>query len=116
VVADRLGIIGWGEVRPKADNTTVEGRNQNRRVVVVVMSNRPTPKRDQSDPRQVAEVAALEKPAAATVDALPTVRVQATGTVSDATPPREAGKPEHSASTPLADAQPDSSRRASSTR
>jgi len=37
VAPDRLGIIGWGEVRPLATNDTAEGRNQNRRVLVVVM-------------------------------------------------------------------------------
>ncbi|MDE2247673.1 MAG: flagellar motor protein MotD [Xanthomonadaceae bacterium] len=32
----RLGIVGWGDVRPIADNSTAEGRNHNRRVLVVV--------------------------------------------------------------------------------
>jgi chemotaxis protein MotB len=127
VVADRLGIIGWGEVRPKADNATVEGRNQNRRVLVVVMSNRTAPKRDQSDPQRVAEIAALEKPPTPAADVLPTVRVQGTGSVPpavtrngaapDATLPDAADKPERSASVPPSDRQADGmSRRATSTR
>ncbi|MBP1473401.1 flagellar motor protein MotD [Frateuria sp. MAH-13] len=41
----RLGIIGWGQFRPAADNTTVEGRNRNRRVLVVVLSDHATPTR-----------------------------------------------------------------------
>jgi chemotaxis protein MotB len=36
VSPDRLGIVGWGEVRPIADNSSAEGRNQNRRVLLVV--------------------------------------------------------------------------------
>ncbi|MHB1272105.1 MAG: flagellar motor protein MotD [Rhodanobacter sp.] len=40
---DRLGIVGWGEVRPIADNATEEGRNHNRRVLVVVMNDQDTP-------------------------------------------------------------------------
>jgi chemotaxis protein MotB len=127
VVADRLGIVGWGEVRPKADNATPEGRNQNRRVVVVVMSNRTAPKRDQSDPQHVAEIATLENPPTPAVDMLPTMRVQATGTVPaavahsdaapDATPPDAADRPERSASLPPTDERADGmSRRATSTR
>jgi chemotaxis protein MotB len=79
VVADRLGIVGWGDVRPKADNATVEGRNQNRRVLVVVMSNRTAPNREQTDPRHAAEIAGLEilppEKLPMPVDTLPTLRV-----------------------------------------
>lgn len=45
VAPGRLGIMGWGEVRPIADNATEEGRNRNRRVQVVVLSDRDGPSR-----------------------------------------------------------------------
>jgi len=51
---DRLGIVGWGEVRPVADNATVEGRNRNRRVLVVVMGGREPDARPRQDVRQLA--------------------------------------------------------------
>ncbi|WP_329742688.1 flagellar motor protein MotD [Dyella sp. A6] len=35
----RLGIIGWSEYHPAASNDTAAGRNRNRRVLVVVLSN-----------------------------------------------------------------------------
>ncbi len=125
VVADRLGIIGWGEVRPKADNATVEGRNQNRRVLVVVMSNRTTPNREQSDPQHAAEIAALDSPPLPAVDMLPTVRVRGTappaivgsGAALDAAPPYAAGKLVRSASMPaVGEPSGGVSRRATSTR
>ncbi|TAL86768.1 MAG: flagellar motor protein MotD [Rhodanobacter sp.] len=37
----RLGIVGWGEVRPIASNATAQGRNHNRRVLVVVQNDLP---------------------------------------------------------------------------
>ncbi|MCP1374168.1 flagellar motor protein MotD [Dyella lutea] len=49
VALDRLGIMGWGEVRPIADNSTEEGRNRNRRVLVVVLSDRDGPSRFTDD-------------------------------------------------------------------
>lgn len=41
----RLGIMGWGEYRPAADNATADGRNHNRRVLIVVLSEEGAPKR-----------------------------------------------------------------------
>ncbi len=41
VGAERLTAIGYGETRPVATNTTVEGRAQNRRVSILIDSNRP---------------------------------------------------------------------------
>lgn len=38
VAPDRLAVVGYGEFRPLAGNDTPEGRNMNRRVVVVVLS------------------------------------------------------------------------------
>ncbi len=34
----RLAMVGYGEYRPRADNLTEEGRNRNRRVVLVVLA------------------------------------------------------------------------------
>ncbi|MDQ0011300.1 chemotaxis protein MotB [Luteibacter jiangsuensis] len=49
----RVGIIGWGEFRPTADNATDEGRNRNRRVLIVVMSDKAAPARFYSDADRV---------------------------------------------------------------
>jgi chemotaxis protein MotB len=57
VSPDRMGIIGWGETRPKADNATEDGRNLNRRVLVVVLSDQNAPTRFTSDAGQVGKVA-----------------------------------------------------------
>ncbi|MDO1528375.1 flagellar motor protein MotD [Fulvimonas sp. R45] len=46
---DRLGIVGWSEYRPAAGNDTAEGRNRNRRVLVVVLGNRHVPSRFGTD-------------------------------------------------------------------
>jgi chemotaxis protein MotB len=84
VAADRLGIIGWGEVRPLADNATAEGRNKNRRVVVVVMGNQKAPQRSYSNPGDVDEAQGLSASAIDPLpaDALPTVHVTAPTTPS----------------------------------
>lgn len=46
---NRLGIMGWGQYRPAADNANEEGRNRNRRVLVVVLSDQQAPARFYSD-------------------------------------------------------------------
>ncbi|KRE90928.1 flagellar motor protein MotB [Frateuria sp. Soil773] len=53
----RLGIIGWGEFRPTADNATEEGRNRNRRVLVVVLSDQAMPTRFYSDVERAGQLA-----------------------------------------------------------
>lgn len=35
---ERLAMVGYGEHRPRADNLTEEGRNRNRRVVLIVLA------------------------------------------------------------------------------
>src|SRR6185295_9698528 len=39
VEPNRLAVIGYGENRPTHTNDTAEGRNSNRRVVVVILSS-----------------------------------------------------------------------------
>lgn len=41
VGAERLTAIGYGDTRPNETNTTVEGRARNRRVSILIDSNRP---------------------------------------------------------------------------
>jgi chemotaxis protein MotB len=41
VGAERLTAIGYGETRPLETNTSVEGRARNRRVSILIDSNRP---------------------------------------------------------------------------
>ena len=66
----RMGIVGWGDVRPLADNSTLDGRNRNRRVLVVVMSDSPAAPRVQSAADSVATEPGLS--VAAQAPALPT--------------------------------------------
>ena len=49
---DRLAVIGYGEQRPLKGNDTADGRNANRRVVIVILS---TELMRQTDPAKVTE-------------------------------------------------------------
>jgi chemotaxis protein MotB len=44
----RMMVVGFGDNRPVADNATVEGRNANRRVIIVV-SDEPSPGADDAE-------------------------------------------------------------------
>jgi chemotaxis protein MotB len=55
VEPERLGIVGWGQYRPAADNQSVEGRNKNRRVLVVVLSDKAAPRRFYTNSDQIAD-------------------------------------------------------------
>jgi chemotaxis protein MotB len=73
----RLGIMGWGEYRPSEDNATEDGRNHNRRVLVVVLSEENAPKRMYNDAQHMGQLAdagdADEMPATAASAATPPV-------------------------------------------
>ena len=38
--SDRISVVGYGETRPIADNSTVEGRQKNRRAIAVILKPR----------------------------------------------------------------------------
>jgi chemotaxis protein MotB len=46
VARDRLAVVGFGDQRPIASNTTSQGRNANRRVTVVILSTEANPSSD----------------------------------------------------------------------
>lgn len=46
VAPSRLAVIGFGDQRPVASNATAAGREANRRVVVVILSNKLSPHAD----------------------------------------------------------------------
>lgn len=60
----RLAVIGWGEQRAAGRNDTPEGRNRNRRVLIVVLSADAVPKRFYSERPD-----SVENPAAGSAEA-----------------------------------------------
>jgi len=57
----RLAVVGYGDQRPAASNDTAEGRNANRRVVVVILA----PEQGPADPLAASHTAADAAPAGA---------------------------------------------------
>jgi chemotaxis protein MotB len=39
MLPERMSVVGYGETRPVADNSTAEGKAENRRVVIMIMAN-----------------------------------------------------------------------------
>lgn len=82
----RLGIVGWSEYRPSADNATEDGRNHNRRVLVVILSEENAPARFFNDAQknkgQFADNDAAPAAAASAAGSLPAVPALAKAPVS----------------------------------
>jgi chemotaxis protein MotB len=93
---ERLAVVGYGEQRPVQSNDTAEGRNANRRVVVVILSVETPP----ADAAPAAEPPA-SAPADATTAAPPADAAIATTTQS-AAPAPPAVAPLSSAASPPA--------------
>jgi len=52
VTSSRFTVIGYGETQPVADNSTPEGKQQNRRVAVAIMANEELKKRAEAEAAQ----------------------------------------------------------------
>jgi chemotaxis protein MotB len=91
---ERLAVVGYGEQRPVQTNDTAEGRNANRRVVVVILSV-------ENPPAEAAPAAAPPADADATTAAPPADAAPATTTQSTAPAP-----PAAPAVAPLSSAAP----------
>jgi chemotaxis protein MotB len=64
----RLAVIGLGEYRPSQSNDTAEGRNANRRVVLVILSGDQAPEGDYAKERGAPDVIPITDAAAPTAD------------------------------------------------
>jgi chemotaxis protein MotB len=97
---ERLAVVGYGEQRPVQSNDTAEGRNANRRVVVVILSV-------ESPPAEAAPAA--EPPASAPADATtaaPPADAATATTTQSAAPAPPAAAPLSSAAPPPAPEAP----------
>lgn len=101
----RLGIVGWGDVRPIADNSTSDGRNHNRRVLVVVEGDHNADSRSGSDVDRLDRAPGMAPPGAA---ALPSLAAAPAASAALSTPGRsepETVNPTAPASLPVASGQ-----------
>ncbi|MBL8266444.1 OmpA family protein, partial [Steroidobacter sp.] len=71
----RLAIVGLGEFRPAQSNDTEQGRNLNRRVLLVILSGNGMPEGDYASDRGKPDIEAAPQPqpepVATTVQATP---------------------------------------------
>lgn len=55
ILPERMSVVGYGETRPVADNSTPEGKAKNRRVVIMVMPNNDVAKTIRKDDKSPAK-------------------------------------------------------------
>src|SRR5579863_10447845 len=94
----RLAVVGYGEQRPVQSNDTAEGRNANRRVVVVILSVETPP----ADAAPAAEPPASAPADAEAITAAPPADAAAATTTQSAAPAPAAAAPLSSAAPPPA--------------
>jgi chemotaxis protein MotB len=116
---ERLAVIGYGEQRPLKANDSADGRNANRRVVVVILS---TELMRQSDPTNISDSspASNDLPASATHIAstaadVPVAAASPAGPAGLAVPGELASPPTHAAGNGGAIASPGDSEQAAPT-
>lgn len=84
---ERLGIVGWGQYRPAADNDNEDGRNRNRRVLVVVLSDKSAPSRFYTNSDQINQTADADADTDAADEQASVPAPQAATPAQMATPP-----------------------------
>ena len=94
VAPDRLAVIGYGEQRPVQSNDTDQGRNANRRVVVVILSTELQRQKAPADqPLGPAPLSPATEGTAAPATSAPAASAQSTATSGPATPGEPAELP-----------------------
>ena len=86
IESGRLAVIGYGEQRPLKANDTTEGRNSNRRVVVVILSTELM--RQSTDPTQLSDSNTVPQPPEALQ---PAQAIPAQNAIKENGPPAEGG-------------------------
>jgi chemotaxis protein MotB len=105
VSPDRLAVIGYGDQRPVRSNDTEQGRNANRRVVVVILSTELQRLKDPAGDPQLAAPVAPSTPAPvapATTAALQPNAVASPGQPADLPTAHPAALPTVTPTTPAA--------------
>ena len=66
----QIAIFGWGEYHPVASNDSPDGRNRNRRIAIVVLSDQGVPRRYYDNERRTVATPAMAHDAGGSAAAL----------------------------------------------